>query len=133
MFLRRQILIENPSAYIQFKSSVIPEPEFLELIANRTGCGLLLDVNNIYVSSYNNKLDPNVVIKLYDQRQQAEPAALGHPEWNRVCDWEKRLAEWHHWYQPGSGAESGVTSLDPGMEKFWRRYFCKDKGDQYFC
>jgi len=52
-FLGRQILIENPSAYLQFSQSHIPEWEFLEEIARRCGCGLLLDINNIYVSAIN--------------------------------------------------------------------------------
>ena len=49
----RQVLIENPSSYLAFTESHIPEPEFLSLIAERTGCGVLLDVNNVYVSAAN--------------------------------------------------------------------------------
>jgi len=49
----RQILIENPSSYLQFKHSAIPEWEFVASIAARTGCGILCDVNNIYVSACN--------------------------------------------------------------------------------
>jgi hypothetical protein len=52
-FLRRPILLENPSSYLQFRHSTIPEWEFLALVARRTGCGILCDVNNIYVSSRN--------------------------------------------------------------------------------
>jgi hypothetical protein len=56
------------------------------------------------------KLDPPVVIRLYEQRQQAEPAALGHPDWNRTCEWERRLAGWYHYYEPGGGGGvSGPT------------------------
>ena len=44
------ILVENPSSYLRFADSTIPEPEFLAELARRTGCGLLCDVNNIYVS-----------------------------------------------------------------------------------
>ncbi|WP_374764492.1 MNIO family bufferin maturase [Yunchengibacter salinarum] len=51
--LGRRILVENPSSYMAFESSTLPEPEFLAMLADRTGCGLLLDVNNIYVSSRN--------------------------------------------------------------------------------
>jgi uncharacterized protein (UPF0276 family) len=50
-FLKRPILVENPSSYLQFRHSTIPEWEFLALVARRTGCGILCDVNNIYVSS----------------------------------------------------------------------------------
>lgn len=56
--LRRRILIENPSAYLRFADSPIPEPEFLAALVARTGCGLLCDVNNIYVSAGNLGGDP---------------------------------------------------------------------------
>ncbi len=51
--LGRQILIENPSNYLMLEGSDIPEPEFLQEVAKRTGCRLLFDVNNVYVSSRN--------------------------------------------------------------------------------
>jgi len=51
--LRRQILIENPATYLRYRSSVMPEAEFLQALVHRTGCGLLCDVNNVYVSSFN--------------------------------------------------------------------------------
>ena len=56
--LGRRILIENPSAYMAMRHSPMPEAEFLRETARRTGCGLLLDVNNIYVSARNLGLDP---------------------------------------------------------------------------
>ena len=52
-FLHRQILIENPSSYLQFKRSEIPEQEFYVEAAKRSGAGLLLDVNNVFVSCSN--------------------------------------------------------------------------------
>ena len=51
--LRRRILVENPSTYLRFRNSTIPEWEFLAAVAQRTGCGILCDVNNIYVSAAN--------------------------------------------------------------------------------
>ena len=48
--LGRRILIENPSSYLRFRHSTIPEPEFLAELVRRTGCGLLCDVNNIFVT-----------------------------------------------------------------------------------
>jgi hypothetical protein len=51
--LGRRLLIENPSSYLRYRHSTIPEWEFLAAVARRTGCGLLCDVNNIYVSSCN--------------------------------------------------------------------------------
>ncbi len=56
-FLNRQILIENPSTYLQFVESIIPEHEFLTEVAERTGCGLLVDVNNLYVNGENHHTD----------------------------------------------------------------------------
>jgi uncharacterized protein len=55
--LRRRILIENPSSYLRFRHSSMTEPHFLAELARRTGCGLLCDVNNIYVSAWNVGLD----------------------------------------------------------------------------
>jgi uncharacterized protein (UPF0276 family) len=57
-FLGRQILVENVSSYLQFSDSHIPEWEFIAEVARRTGCGLLLDVNNIYVSAINHGFHP---------------------------------------------------------------------------
>ena len=55
--LARPILVENVSSYITYTISTVPEWEFFAAIAERTGCGLLLDVNNIYVSSRNHGFD----------------------------------------------------------------------------
>jgi hypothetical protein len=52
-FLGRQILVENVSSYMEFKDSTIPEWEFLAAVSARSGCGILLDINNIYVSASN--------------------------------------------------------------------------------
>jgi uncharacterized protein len=51
--LHRPILIENPSRYLRFRHSPIPEPEFLAVLVRQTGCALLCDVNNIHVSASN--------------------------------------------------------------------------------
>jgi uncharacterized protein (UPF0276 family) len=56
--LRRAILIENPSAYLRFACSTIPEGAFLAEVARRTGCGLLCDVNNVHVTAQNLGFDP---------------------------------------------------------------------------
>ena len=61
-YLRRQILVENVSSYLQYKHSTIAEWEFLAEVARRAGCGILLDVNNIYVSAQNHQFDPNLFI-----------------------------------------------------------------------
>ena len=71
-FLGRQILIENPSSYLEFSTSVIPEWEFLAGLARESGCGLLIDVNNIYVSSRNNGFDPLHYLRNIPARQVGE-------------------------------------------------------------
>ncbi|MGO9982934.1 MAG: DUF692 domain-containing protein [Rhodomicrobium sp.] len=60
--LGRQILIENPSTYVSFESNEMSEAEFLTGLARRTGCGLLLDVNNVYVSAVNHGFDAEAYI-----------------------------------------------------------------------
>lgn len=57
-FLGRQILLENVSSYVSFKHSEMPEWDFVNQVAQRSGCGILLDVNNIYVNSFNHGFDP---------------------------------------------------------------------------
>jgi len=52
-YLQTQIIIENPSSYLEYKDSDIDEADFLNQISDRTDCGLLLDINNIYVSAIN--------------------------------------------------------------------------------
>ncbi|WP_211454874.1 DUF692 domain-containing protein [Collimonas antrihumi] len=69
--LKRRILIENPSTYLRFHHSTIPEWEFLAQVAQRTGCGILCDVNNIYVSASNHGWD--AMTYLY----ALPPAAIG--------------------------------------------------------
>ena len=56
--LKRPMLLENPSTYLQFQHSTLDETDFISQIIRRTGCGLLLDVNNVYVSCINHQRDP---------------------------------------------------------------------------
>jgi len=70
-FLNRRILVENPSTYITFRHSTIPEWEFMAAVAARTGCGILCDVNNIYVSSQNHGWDASTYLA------SLPPAAIG--------------------------------------------------------
>jgi uncharacterized protein (UPF0276 family) len=69
--LRRRILVENPSSYLLWRHSTIPEWEFLAAAAHRTGCGILCDVNNIYVSACNHGSDPSTYLAALP------PAAIG--------------------------------------------------------
>jgi uncharacterized protein (UPF0276 family) len=56
--LKRPMLLENPATYLAFQRSTIDEPEFIAEVIRRSGCGLLLDVNNLYVSCINHQRDP---------------------------------------------------------------------------
>jgi uncharacterized protein (UPF0276 family) len=56
-FLERPIALENPSTYLEFKSSSMPEAEFIARMAEESGCNVLLDVNNVYVTCYNHRQD----------------------------------------------------------------------------
>jgi hypothetical protein len=61
-FLGRPLVLENPSTYLEFKSSEIPEEEFISRMVEKSGCGLLLDANNIYVTCFNHRKDPKTYI-----------------------------------------------------------------------
>jgi uncharacterized protein (UPF0276 family) len=76
--LGRQLLLENPSTYIRFAESTYAEPEFIAEVARRTGCGLLLDVNNVYVASINQNWDPVAYIDAYPCAQVREIHLAGH-------------------------------------------------------
>lgn len=76
--LGRRILIENVSSYLEFEHSAIPEWEFLRETAARSGCGVLLDVNNIYVSSVNHGFDPRRYIDAIPARDVEEIHLAGH-------------------------------------------------------
>lgn len=56
--LKRTMLLENPSTYLQFQRSTLDETDFISEVIRRTGCGLLLDVNNVYVSCINHQRNP---------------------------------------------------------------------------
>jgi uncharacterized protein (UPF0276 family) len=66
--LARPILVENPSRYMSLPHSTLTEAEFLEQVVRRTGCGALLDINNIYVTARNCGADPESQLREYLQR-----------------------------------------------------------------
>ncbi|WP_288942182.1 DUF692 domain-containing protein [uncultured Roseovarius sp.] len=78
--LGRPMLLENPSSYLAFDESTYAEPEFLSEIACRTGCGLLLDVNNVFVSATNLGLDPRAYIDAFPVDRVGEIHLGGHDE-----------------------------------------------------
>ena len=76
--LGRRILVENPSTYMQFRHSTIPEWEFMAAVAAHTGCGILCDVNNIYVSAKNHGWDPLVYLAALPPHAVGEIHLAGH-------------------------------------------------------
>jgi len=61
-FLGRQLVLENPSSYLEFSESTMTESDFIAALAECSGCGLLLDVNNVYVSGFNHGFNPQAYI-----------------------------------------------------------------------
>ena len=76
----RRMLLENPSAYLDFAETEMDEIDFLTEIANRTGCGLLLDVNNVYVSCTNRQTSPTDCIDRFPHHLVGEIHLGGHDE-----------------------------------------------------
>ncbi len=76
----RRMLLENPSTYLAFADSDMAEVDFLAEIARRTGCGLLFDVNNVFVSATNQKTDPLSYIDAFPLAQVGEIHLGGHDE-----------------------------------------------------
>lgn len=75
-----RMLLENPSTYVLFHESTIDEVDFLDAIATRTGCGLLLDVNNVMVSAVNHRLDPDTYIDRFPIHHVGELHLAGYDE-----------------------------------------------------
>ncbi|MEM9853024.1 MAG: DUF692 domain-containing protein [Pseudomonadota bacterium] len=76
----RRMLLENPSSYLWFDESTMSETEFLARVSEKTGCGLLLDVNNVFVSATNLKLDPRAYIDAFPLERVGEIHLGGHDE-----------------------------------------------------
>jgi hypothetical protein len=79
-FVGRRMLLENPSTYVSFDDSELSEIAFLDGVARRTGCGLLLDVNNVYVSAVNHGFDANYYIDAFPAEHVGEVHLAGHAE-----------------------------------------------------
>ncbi|MBN9514477.1 MAG: DUF692 domain-containing protein [Alphaproteobacteria bacterium] len=76
--LKRRILIENPSTYLRFAVEQMAETAFLCELARRSGCGLLLDVNNVFVSTANHDFDPTVYLADFPVEHIGEIHLAGH-------------------------------------------------------
>lgn len=79
-YFGRTILVENPSTYVAFADNEMTEYEFMNRAAQKTGCGLLLDINNIFVQSHNHGFDPFEYIDGIDSQKVGEIHLAGHIE-----------------------------------------------------
>lgn len=79
-FVGRQMLLENPSSYLIFAESTMDEAEFISEIVKRTGCGLLLDINNVYISAHNIKISAHAYLAAYPLKHVQEIHLAGHTE-----------------------------------------------------
>ncbi len=79
-YLGRQILIENLSSYLQFSTSTIPEWEFITAVAQHSGCGILLDVNNVYVNACNHGFDAGDYLHAIPVSAVGEMHLAGHTD-----------------------------------------------------
>jgi hypothetical protein len=78
--LQRRILLENPATYLEFTASTLDEAAFMTAMIRRTGCGLLLDVNNAYVSGINHHRDPKAYIAALPLAEVGEIHLAGFAE-----------------------------------------------------
>ena len=77
-FVGRQMLLENPSSYLTFKESTLDEADFISEIVKRTGCGLLLDINNVYISAHNINISAQAYLAAYPLKHVQEIHLAGH-------------------------------------------------------
>ncbi len=78
--LGRRMLLENPSTYLAFAETTMAETDFLAELTRRTGCGLLLDVNNVFVSATNQQTNPRAYLAAFPLDQVGEIHLGGHDE-----------------------------------------------------
>ncbi|MBI3267925.1 MAG: DUF692 domain-containing protein [Planctomycetes bacterium] len=84
-FLERPLVLENPSTYITFAASTMPEEEFIGRMAEEADCGLLLDVNNVYVTCRNHDLDPWAYLDGIPYRRVVQIHLAGHTDKGTHC------------------------------------------------
>ena len=77
-FLERPLVLENPSSYLEFASSTMPEWEFLARLAEDADAGLLLDVNNVYVSAFNHRFDARTYVDAIPADRVVQYHLAGH-------------------------------------------------------
>ena len=79
-YLERPLILENPSSYVRFAQSTLHEPGFLRALAEETGCGLLLDVNNVFVTCFNAGTDPAAYLDAFPCDRVVQMHLAGHQD-----------------------------------------------------
>jgi uncharacterized protein (UPF0276 family) len=92
--IRRPILLENPSTYVTFRESTMSETDFIRRVAQRTGCGLLLDINNVFVSATNHGFSAAQYLTDFPLSRVGEIHLAGHA-WQTDDDDEPLLIDSH--------------------------------------
>ncbi len=117
-YLGRPILLENPSSYLEFRGSEMSEPEFLQKIVKSSGCGLLLDINNVFVSSVNHGFDPFDYLRQIPGERVGQIHLAGHSKMDGflidthdapVCD---EVWDLYSWYISQIGRRSTMIERD---------------------
>ena len=83
-FLERPLVLENPSTYVAFNETTMTEWDFLAELAEEADCGLLLDVNNIYVSAFNHRFEPERYIDAIPADRVVQIHLAGHTRYDDV-------------------------------------------------
>lgn len=96
--LERPLILENPSSYVRFAQSTMDEPTFLRALTEATGCGLLLDVNNVYVSCFNAGTDPVAYLDAFPCERVVQMHLAGHQDFGtHVIDTHDRPVRAEVW------------------------------------
>lgn len=141
--LERPLVLENPSTYIGFRNTTMDEPDFLRALSDATGCRLLLDVNNVYVSCFNAGTDPNTyldafpfdkviqlhlaghqhcgthIVDTHDQPVSDDVWALFHTAWHRtngaatLLEWDGDVPEFERVHEEVLRARQYINGLPP--------------------
>ncbi len=113
-FLGRRLVLENPSSYVGFRASTMPEWEFIARMAEEADCGLLLDVNNVHVSATNHDFDSTVFIKGLPAERVVQCHLAGHTDMGtHLIDTHDRPVIDPVWalYSLADGVTGGVATL----------------------
>lgn len=97
-YFGRQILVENPSAYLEYKITEMSETDFLNELVKQSGCALLLDINNIYVSCRNFNLDAKKYLQEIDAASVKEIHLAGHSihKYKKQKTWQEIRIDTHN-------------------------------------